>query len=101
MAHDTSQKRWRMGELPALGLRSLQDPARARYEIPPLTVMVFAGQAIKCRYMDDLAALAVRRREPKVAQFIVDEHTRRLRRWCREQIVLPPARRRRVMVVAP
>lgn len=90
MAHDTP---WR-----ALGLCSLQDPARTRYEIPQFTFMVFASPVVKAHYWDVLEALAIRRRDPKVAQFIVNEHTRRLRRWCREQTVLPPARRRKVMV---
>lgn len=84
----------------AIGLRSIQDPISTCYTLGPLTFVVFDDEPTRQAYLHSLYLLAVRRHTSHHAQFVVDEHTRRLRRWCREQIALSLDRRSTVMVEA-
>lgn len=96
-------RRWahaHWAELNSIGRDSLRDAPGSVYHLDTLTFIVFKDNATRWEYWFDLCALAERRRVKRRAQFAIDEHSRRVRRWCRQQIALSLDRRSTVMVEA-
>ena len=94
-------RRWAQrhhAELTRLGWVSLTDPAGTVYTLEQLTFAVFPDKSIRWQYITALYRLGERRNVRSVPQFAIEEHTRRLRRWVREQFV--QAHRSTVMVEA-
>src|SRR5262245_35903555 len=98
MATEKHLPRLARAELTQLGWASLTDPVGTFYTINQLRFCVFTDKDVRWSYITALYRLGERRKVRSVPQFATEEHTRRLRKWCREQIVLPITRRSPVMV---